>query len=128
MHFSRLSPIFFLGAYAFAASPAAEHWFAHVKYLADDSLQGRNAGSPGHRKAAEYLAAQLKQAGMKPLFKGSYLQPVELRSRKVLREGTSATLLRASGKTELLDLGGDYTLNARVSLVPKIEAPLVFIG
>ncbi len=113
---------------ALAASPAAERWWAHVKFLADDSLEGRNAGSPGHRKAAEYVADQFKQAGLKPMFAGSYLQPVPLRTRRVVREGCLANILREAGVSELLNLGDDYVLSARVNLAPQVEAPLAFIG
>src|SRR2546422_6419571 len=31
-------------------------WWAHVQFLADDKLEGRDTGSEGHRKAAAYVA------------------------------------------------------------------------
>ena len=37
---------------------------AHVNYLASDQLEGRETGKPGARKAAEYIAEQLKLAGI----------------------------------------------------------------
>ena len=42
--------------------------------LASDSLQGREAGSPGIRKAADFIAAEFKKAGLQPLQGDSYLQ------------------------------------------------------
>jgi hypothetical protein len=39
-----------------APSPAfgqAEAWWGHVTALADDSMRGRQTGSPEHRRAAE---------------------------------------------------------------------------
>lgn len=38
--------------------PDGERWWSHVAVLADDKLEGRNTGSLGHLKAAEYVAAE----------------------------------------------------------------------
>ncbi len=46
-------------------APAAA-WWAHVAFLADDRLKGRETGSPEHREAAEYIARQFKDAGLQP--------------------------------------------------------------
>lgn len=50
---------------------------AIVEFLADDHLQGREAGQPGARIAARYLASELKEAGIRPLSGESYYQPFE---------------------------------------------------
>ena len=42
-------------------APDGRRWWSHVAALADDKLEGRNTGSPGHRKAAEYVAAELRE-------------------------------------------------------------------
>lgn len=39
---------------------------AHVVYLASDKLEGRETGTPGALKAAEYIARQLELAGIEP--------------------------------------------------------------
>jgi hypothetical protein len=41
-------------------------WWSHVRFLADDALEGRDTGSPGHRKAAEYVAKQFEALGLRP--------------------------------------------------------------
>jgi len=41
-------------------------WWSHVKYLADDSLEGRDTGSEGLRKAQAYAVEQFKKAGLEP--------------------------------------------------------------
>ena len=46
-----------------AASPTK----AHVEFLASDTLEGREAGSPGERLAADYITAQLARVGARPL-------------------------------------------------------------
>ncbi|MGB7437212.1 MAG: hypothetical protein WBW49_17485, partial [Candidatus Acidiferrum sp.] len=35
-------------------------WWSHVKFLADDSLEGRDTGSEGLRKAQAYAVDQFK--------------------------------------------------------------------
>jgi hypothetical protein len=47
-------------------SPEAGAWWSHIEYLAGDALQGRLAGTPGHTKAAGYVATQFVQIGLKP--------------------------------------------------------------
>lgn len=50
-----------------------------VAYLADDALQGREAGTPGFDAAAEYVARRMRQIGLKPRGgDGSYMQAVPL--------------------------------------------------
>ena len=48
-----------------AQEPAAK-WWAHIVVLANDSMNGRDTGSPEHRRAAEYIAAEFKKAGLEP--------------------------------------------------------------
>jgi len=51
---------------------------AHVDYLADDALEGREAGKPGNREAADYLVEKLRRLGLEPGgTDGGYFQPFE---------------------------------------------------
>ncbi|WP_431212638.1 hypothetical protein ACQ86N_44305 [Puia sp. P3] len=38
----------------------------HIHYLADPSLEGRRAGSPGEKAAGAYISAEFAEAGLKP--------------------------------------------------------------
>src|SRR5881409_2717049 len=52
---------------------------AHLKYLADDLLEGRAPATRGGRLAAKYIAAQFEALGLEPAANdGSYFQPVAL--------------------------------------------------
>ncbi len=52
---------------------------AAVRYLADDSLGGRLAGSQGERCAGAYIASEFKRMGLKPAGDpGSYFQSLPL--------------------------------------------------
>jgi hypothetical protein len=54
---------------------------AHVRYLADDALEGRLAGSAGERCAGEYVAAELRRLGLEPAGDaGTYFQSLPLAS------------------------------------------------
>jgi hypothetical protein len=44
----------------------AAHPFAAVRYLADDALEGRRAGSDAERCAGDYLAAEFARIGLEP--------------------------------------------------------------
>ena len=52
---------------------------AHLKYLADDLLEGRAPATRGGELAAKYVAAQFEALGLEPAGPdGSYFQPVAL--------------------------------------------------
>lgn len=51
---------------------------AHVDFLADDLLEGRDTGSRGHQIAARYVATQFEGMGLKPAADGGWFQNVPL--------------------------------------------------
>src|SRR5947207_10971063 len=105
-----------------AASHAdADRWWSHVKALADDSMEGRNTGSAGHKRAAEYVAAQFQKAGLEPAGTSGFIQAVKFKTRKIVESGSSLALVR-DGRTEPLALGEDANLSVRVDPAPSIEA------
>ena len=106
--------------------PAAR-WWSHVTFLANDSMKGRDTGSPEHRKAAEYIADHFKKAGLQPGGTKGYFQPVPFRSRRIVEAQSSLALVR-SGKAEPVVLGDDATFSMRIEPAPNVEAPLVFAG
>lgn len=110
-----------------AAHAQAERWWADVKALADDSMRGRNTGSPEHKKAAEYVAAAFKSAGLEPIGVNGYIQPVAFLGR-ALDESKSSLALVRDGQAEKLILGEDAILVARASLAHHVDAPIVFAG
>lgn len=109
------------------AADDAERWWAHVSYLADDKLEGRNTGSEGHRRAALYVAEHYEKAGLKPGGTNGFFQSVGFQSRRILEEKSSLALVR-DGKTEPIVFGDEATFNMRIDQAPSLEAPLVFAG
>ncbi len=119
-----------LGGLSFSADgePDGQRWWSHVLVLADDALEGRNTGSPGHRKAADYVAHQFENAGLKPAGTDGYLQPVRFIARQLEEDQSSLTLISDSGALTPLVLGTDAIISTRVEPPSELEAPLVFAG
>jgi Zn-dependent M28 family amino/carboxypeptidase len=102
---------------------------AHVKFLADDLLEGRGTGTRGGDIAAQYIATQFALAGLKPAGdNGSYLQKVRFLGTHTEAESTFA-LLPATGGPIPLRLADDIVSgNETGAESADIEAPIVFVG
>jgi hypothetical protein len=110
-----------------AAAQSAARWWNDVKVLADDSMKGRQTGSPELRKTAEYVAAAFERAGLQAAGTSGYFQPVRFSTRTIDETGSSLALVR-DGQAESLVLGEDASFVVRAPLAPQAEAPLVFAG
>jgi Zn-dependent M28 family amino/carboxypeptidase len=131
--------LFFLAAFltltaaAPAQQPPTKHfdgksWWAHVKVLADDNMEGRETGSEGLRRAEAYVVDQLTKAGLQPAGINGFYQRVKFVSREIIEKDSSAALVN-KGEVQQLILGDDAYFNTRVDLAPEeITAPLVFAG
>lgn len=102
-------------------------WWAHIEYLADDKLQGRDTGSAGHKLAAQYVAGQFERSGLKPAGTAGYIQPVKFNVSQIDEPASSLDLIR-DGKVEHLKLGDDAVIGLRSGLAPAFEGALVFAG
>jgi Zn-dependent M28 family amino/carboxypeptidase len=119
------------------ASIDGEKIRAHVKFLADDLLEGRGPGLRGAEIAAQYLATQFALYGLKPAGdNGTYLQQINFVGMKAIPEKTTMSLLpkHANGigiELYSIDLkyAEDYTISNR-TLTPSVDvnAPIVFVG
>jgi Zn-dependent M28 family amino/carboxypeptidase len=110
-----------------AADTGGKRWWSYVEALANDGMQGRQTGSPEHRKAAEYVASQFQQAGLSPAATDGYLQPVKFDVRRIVESQSSLELVR-DGKAERLVLGDDATVGLRTNPADAVDGPLVFAG
>ena len=112
------------------ASIDAEKIRAHVKFLADDLLEGRAPGLRGGDLAATYIATQFALYGLKPAGdNGTYLQQVKFFGMTVKRNVSSISLVPAQGAPIPMSFGPDYVVNnPRHEAVAEIDAPIVFVG
>lgn len=109
------------------ANDEQARWWGHVSALADDSMEGRQTGSDGYRKAADYVASEFEKIGLKPAGVKGYAQSVGFSQRRILEDKSRLALVR-DGKEDVLRFGDDVTVNLRAELAPSVEAPLVFAG
>ena len=107
----------------------AEHIRAHVRFLADDLLEGRGTGTRGGDIAARYIATQFALDGLKPAGdNGGYLQKIQFTGVQTL-PATKAALQPGHGGTVDLKLGEDYVTNNQTQTADvDIDAPIVFVG
>ena len=112
------------------ASIDSEKIRAHVKFLADDLLEGRAPGLRGGDLAATYIATQFALAGLKPAGdNGTYLQQIKFFGMTVKRETSSMAIVPHGGTPIAIKFGSDYVVNnPRHEAVAEIDAPIVFVG
>ena len=104
-----------------------DRWWSHIQVLADDNMEGRNTGSPGHLRAARFVAGEFEHAGLKPAGTDGYLQPVKFKVAQIEEAQSSLAIVR-DGKVTPLKLGEDANLGVGADLAEKIDAELVFCG
>lgn len=105
-----------------------QSWWEHVRVLADDTMEGRETGSMGLRKAEAYAVERLKGYGLEPAGTDGYYQPIKFVERSI-DEKNSAAALAENGKETPLVLGEDAYFSTRVEGTDEeVSAPLVFAG
>ena len=111
------------------ATKSAANIRAHITFLASDLLLGREAGSPGFDIAANYVASQFAQLGLKPAgANGTYFQPVPLLATRPVDEGRFV-LRGKDGDEVLLVFAQDVIVGRPVGPAERhVSAPLVFVG
>lgn len=104
-------------------------WWHTTESLSNDGMQGRDTGSAAYQRAADYVAAHFKAAGLKPAGDGgSYFQMVPMHEIAVSEENTSFTLLRANGAEQALDFLRQITVAPSAGMPDQVEGPLTFRG
>jgi Zn-dependent M28 family amino/carboxypeptidase len=102
---------------------------AHMRFLSDDLLEGRQTGARGHEIAAHYVATELESMGLAPAgVNGTWFQPVPLRKVDLVAEQSSFELMR-DGKKQTLAFAEDYIMggNARET-DSSVDAGAAFVG
>ena len=106
-------------AVRWAETITAEDLSNHLYILAADSMEGRETGKTGQRKAADYIAAQFQAMGLEPV-NGSHFQEVPLKVSQL--------------KGGLLDIAGNKMM-FKDDFVPypgievaDVAAEAVFVG
>ena len=106
-----------------------EHIRWHVRYLSHDLLEGRGTGQRGGDLAAEYIATQFAEYGLKPAGDhGTYMQKVPLVGITTMPE-TQFSLIPKQGETMNLKQLDEYVAYDQSQQAQSdLDAELVFVG
>lgn len=106
-----------------------EHIRWHVRYLAHDLLEGRGTGQRGGDLAAEYIATQFAEYGLKPAGDhGTYMQKVPLVGITTLPE-TQFSLVPKHGEAMNLKPLDEYVAYDQTQQPQSdVDAEIVFVG
>ena len=102
---------------------------AHVTFLANDLLRGRQPGTEGYDIAAAYVASQFRQMGLQPAGAGGgYFQPVPLR-RAWLDEGSATLELMRGDQRHVFRFVDEFFRNPSLAHPEsEVQAGMVFAG
>jgi len=116
-------------AYNAMATINPEHIRWHVRYLSHDLLEGRGTGQRGGDIAAEYMATQFAEYGLRPAGDhGTYMQKVPLVGITTLPE-TQFALVPRQGETMNLKPLDDYVAYDQTQQAQSdVDAEIVYVG
>ena len=106
-----------------------EHIRWHVRFLAHDLLEGRGTGQRGGDIAAEYIATQFAEYGLKPAGdNGSYLQKVPLVGITTLPETSFEIRPKSGGTMKLKPLDEYVAYDQTQQPQSEVDAEIVYVG
>jgi Zn-dependent M28 family amino/carboxypeptidase len=127
-------PMLLLGAATSASSqegisPAAQQWWADISFIASDANEGRQTGSVGYMRAADYVIGRMKAEGLEPSGDNGFLQQVTFEQQVVDQDGSRASLVNADGSEAPLKVGDALLISPGGEARPQnVDASLVFVG
>lgn len=92
-----------------------------VSILASDSLEGRETGKPGQRKAAEYIRAHFERVGLTGPVENDYFQPVPL-----YQSEQGETYVKIGGK--IFSHAQQVVYQGKADSNGEVTLPLVYAG
>lgn len=101
---------------------------AHMKFLADDLLEGRDTGSRGYDIAALYVASHFETLGLKPYGEDGYNQWMPARQTRLVSNSARFTLHHDGEDLELDYPRAFFTGPSADATEQSITAELIFVG
>lgn len=99
-----------------------------LKFLAGDQCEGRGIFTKGIERAADYLATEFKQLGLKPVNNETgYFQPFRIVGRAKLGKVNRVVLHGPQGQRISLEQGKHYQV-VGFGVSGQVKAPVVFVG
>lgn len=100
-----------------------------VTILSHDNMEGREAGTRGHERAAGYVAGRFAALGLEPAGdNASYFQNVPMLRYQPATTGNTLTIIGPDGPMSLEASVDYYAAGTEVQQSGVIEGELVFIG
>ncbi len=101
---------------------------AHVKFLADDLLEGRGPGSRGGMLAAKYIASQFEAIGLEPATADrGYFQQVQMIGSRP--DPSNKLVIKSSGGDAEFKFGDDFVSGTDLEQTEiPINGDIVFVG
>ncbi len=105
----------------YASTISAEDLEKHLSVIASDEMEGRDTGSEGQKRAAEYIINHYKSLGLTGAMNGSFEQPFDLVS--VSYDEVTLQI----GKQKLVR-NEDFIFQGDGDMDKKLKTDLVFLG
>ncbi len=97
-----------------------ENLQGHVRYLADDKLEGRRTGTAGEKLAAAYIAKAFKDAGLAPKGTDEYFQAFSFSDGKQVNESTYFSINDEALKLEKDYFPLSFSSNTTLEALPSV--------
>ncbi|MGA2000996.1 MAG: M20/M25/M40 family metallo-hydrolase [Terriglobales bacterium] len=112
-----------------ALNQISPSWIAaHIRFLADSLLEGRETATRGQQIAALYVASYFEALGLKPATPAGFIQKVPLRKTEIEESDASMVLINGDQQRPL-EYHKDFLLHpSMISDAIDVTAPVVFVG
>jgi hypothetical protein len=104
----------------------SENLLKTVEYLSSPELQGRLGGSEGFYKAADFMANEFKNLGLKPICSDGYFQNFNVEYNEILSPCSFAKI-NEDGSLKNYKLGDDFVCRGFTGS-GKFSSEVVFVG
>lgn len=102
---------------------------SHLKFLADDLLEGRDTGARGHEIASLYIASEFEKYGLKPAGDdGSFMQRVSFVQANIDQNSIALSLTTPKGEVALNYPKQFLTYANSQNETTSMAGQLVFVG
>lgn len=101
---------------------------AHMKFIADDLLEGRDTGSRGYDIAANYVASNYEQLGLLPYGEEEYFQWMPAIQTRLVSNSASFTIHDGDTDIDMAFPRAFFTGPSAAATEQSVTAELVFVG
>jgi hypothetical protein len=103
-------------------------WWHTTEALSGDDMEGRDTGSAAYMRAAQYVEARFRAAGLQPAGDGgTYFQTVAFKEVAIAGDGASFSVLHADGASPIEFLQ-EITVTPALNMPAEVDAALTFRG